>query len=46
MERQLETATDWGRYAELYAYDAEPQEYRLDEGAEGEEGEDGEAGRG
>ena len=29
--RQLETATDWGRYAELYSYDAEPQEYRLDE---------------
>ncbi|MFI6685515.1 nitrate/sulfonate/bicarbonate ABC transporter ATP-binding protein [Streptomyces sp. NPDC050485] len=27
---QLETATDWGRYAELYGYDAEPQEYRLD----------------
>ncbi|WP_329281819.1 ABC transporter ATP-binding protein [Streptomyces sp. NBC_01451] len=30
--RQLETATDWGRYGELYSYDAEPQEYRLDEG--------------
>ncbi|WP_063789980.1 nitrate/sulfonate/bicarbonate ABC transporter ATP-binding protein [Streptomyces sp. MMG1121] len=29
--RQLDTATDWGRYAELYSYDAEPQEYRLDE---------------
>jgi len=28
--RQLETATDWGRYAELYAYDAEPQEYRAE----------------
>ncbi|MFF0964742.1 ABC transporter ATP-binding protein [Streptomyces sp. NPDC003703] len=28
---QLETATDWGRYAELYSYDAEPQEYRLGE---------------
>ncbi|MFE2064390.1 nitrate/sulfonate/bicarbonate ABC transporter ATP-binding protein [Streptomyces sp. NPDC059467] len=28
---QLESATDWGRYAELYSYDAEPQEYRLDE---------------
>ncbi|MFJ8650177.1 AAA-associated domain-containing protein [Streptomyces sp. NPDC093546] len=27
--RQLETATDWGRYAELYSYDAEPREYRL-----------------
>ncbi|MFD9863312.1 ABC transporter ATP-binding protein [Streptomyces alboflavus] len=46
VERQLETATDWGRYAELYAYDAEPQEYRLDEGAEGEKGEEWEAGRG
>ncbi|MFI9646755.1 nitrate/sulfonate/bicarbonate ABC transporter ATP-binding protein [Streptomyces sp. NPDC052040] len=31
---QLETATDWGRYAELYSYDAEPQEYRLDERGE------------
>ncbi|MFJ8489929.1 ATP-binding cassette domain-containing protein [Streptomyces sp. NPDC094038] len=31
---QLETATGWGRYAELYSYDAEPQEYRLDESAE------------
>ncbi|MFE9406962.1 nitrate/sulfonate/bicarbonate ABC transporter ATP-binding protein [Streptomyces sp. NPDC006530] len=31
--RQVETATDWGRYAELYAYDAEREEYRLDEGA-------------
>ncbi|WP_237694162.1 nitrate/sulfonate/bicarbonate ABC transporter ATP-binding protein [Streptomyces sp. SID2888] len=29
--RQLETATDWGRYAELYSYDAEPEEYHLDE---------------
>ncbi|MGN5381919.1 AAA-associated domain-containing protein [Streptomyces lasalocidi] len=29
--RQLETATDWGRYAELYSYDAEPQEYHLDD---------------
>ncbi|MFD9822365.1 ABC transporter ATP-binding protein [Streptomyces violascens] len=28
--QQLETATDWGRYAELYGYDADPQEYRLD----------------
>ncbi|MBD0739333.1 nitrate/sulfonate/bicarbonate ABC transporter ATP-binding protein [Streptomyces sp. CBMA29] len=28
--RQLDVATDWGRYAELYAYDAERQEYRLD----------------
>ncbi|MFJ2443538.1 nitrate/sulfonate/bicarbonate ABC transporter ATP-binding protein [Streptomyces sp. NPDC087658] len=33
--QQLETATDWGRYAELYAYDADPQEYRLDNGAAG-----------
>ena len=24
----------WGRYAELYSYDAEPQEYRLDENDE------------
>ncbi|WP_078966380.1 nitrate/sulfonate/bicarbonate ABC transporter ATP-binding protein [Streptomyces sp. WM6378] len=31
--QQLETATDWGRYAELYGYDAEREEYRLDEGA-------------
>ncbi|WP_432000163.1 ABC transporter ATP-binding protein [Streptomyces sioyaensis] len=30
--QQLETATDWGRYAELYSYDADPQEYRLDKG--------------
>ncbi|GHF43144.1 MULTISPECIES: ABC transporter ATP-binding protein [Streptomyces] len=30
---QLETATDWGRYAELYAYDAGPEEYALDEAA-------------
>ncbi|GEC10259.1 ABC transporter permease [Streptomyces spinoverrucosus] len=30
--RQLETATDWGRYAELYSYDAEPQEYHLETG--------------
>ncbi|MFB7494978.1 nitrate/sulfonate/bicarbonate ABC transporter ATP-binding protein [Streptomyces sp. NPDC056161] len=29
--RQLDTATDWGRYAELYSYDAEPEEYHLDE---------------
>ncbi|MET8698643.1 nitrate/sulfonate/bicarbonate ABC transporter ATP-binding protein [Kitasatospora sp. NPDC004723] len=34
VDRQLETATDWGRYAELFGYDAAPQEYRLDEGAE------------
>jgi NitT/TauT family transport system ATP-binding protein len=31
--QQLETATDWGRYAELYSYDAGPEEYRLDEAA-------------
>ncbi|MEV5504952.1 ABC transporter ATP-binding protein [Streptomyces orinoci] len=30
--RQLETATDWGRYAELYSYEAAPEEYALDEG--------------
>lgn len=30
-ERQLETATDWGRYAELYGYHADAAEYRLDE---------------
>ena len=29
--RQLETATDWGRYAELYSYDADSEEYRLDQ---------------
>ncbi|MEV4894375.1 nitrate/sulfonate/bicarbonate ABC transporter ATP-binding protein [Nonomuraea sp. NPDC055795] len=28
--QQLEAATDWGRYAELYSYDAPHQEYRLD----------------
>jgi NitT/TauT family transport system ATP-binding protein len=27
---QLEVATDWGRYAELYSYDAVHEEYRLD----------------
>ncbi|MBD0670825.1 nitrate ABC transporter ATP-binding protein [Streptomyces sp. CBMA156] len=27
-DRQLETATDWGRYAGLFAYDADRQEYR------------------
>uniref|UniRef100_A0AAU2V0Q2 Nitrate/sulfonate/bicarbonate ABC transporter ATP-binding protein n=1 Tax=Streptomyces sp. NBC_00003 TaxID=2903608 RepID=A0AAU2V0Q2_9ACTN len=31
--QQLETATDWGRYAELYGYDAEREAYRLDAGA-------------
>ncbi|MFJ9691611.1 nitrate/sulfonate/bicarbonate ABC transporter ATP-binding protein [Kitasatospora sp. NPDC101183] len=29
-DRQLETATDWGRYAGLFAYDAARQEYRLE----------------
>ncbi|GGP73625.1 ABC transporter ATP-binding protein [Streptomyces abikoensis] len=33
--RQLETATDWGRYAELYSYDAGPEQYALDEGSAG-----------
>ncbi len=27
---QLDVATDWGRYAELYSYDAITEEYRLD----------------
>ncbi|WP_213455551.1 ABC transporter ATP-binding protein [Rhizomonospora bruguierae] len=27
---QLDIATDWGRYAELYSYDAIAEEYRLD----------------
>ncbi|MEU9253536.1 AAA-associated domain-containing protein [Streptomyces sp. NPDC048270] len=31
VEQQLETATDWGRYGELYGYHADAQEYRLDE---------------
>ncbi|MDO0930342.1 nitrate/sulfonate/bicarbonate ABC transporter ATP-binding protein [Streptomyces sp. DG2A-72] len=31
VDQQLETATDWGRYAELFSYDAGPQEYHLDE---------------
>ncbi|MEV6955819.1 nitrate/sulfonate/bicarbonate ABC transporter ATP-binding protein [Streptomyces sp. NPDC051183] len=31
LERQLETATDWGRYGELYGYHADGEEYRLDE---------------
>ncbi|WP_037824386.1 nitrate/sulfonate/bicarbonate ABC transporter ATP-binding protein [Streptomyces sp. NRRL B-1347] len=34
VERQLETATDWGRYAELYAYAAGSEEYQLDEAYE------------
>ncbi|MEV7185597.1 nitrate/sulfonate/bicarbonate ABC transporter ATP-binding protein [Kitasatospora sp. NPDC093102] len=29
-DRQLETATDWGRYAGLFAYDADRQEYRTE----------------
>ncbi|MFF4550481.1 AAA-associated domain-containing protein [Streptomyces sp. NPDC001435] len=31
---QLETATDWGRYTELFSYDADPREFRLDENDE------------
>ncbi|MER7672843.1 nitrate/sulfonate/bicarbonate ABC transporter ATP-binding protein [Kitasatospora sp. NPDC096128] len=31
VDRQLETATDWGRYAGLFGYDAARQEYRSDE---------------
>ncbi|MFD6889001.1 nitrate/sulfonate/bicarbonate ABC transporter ATP-binding protein [Streptomyces sp. NPDC059957] len=31
LEQQLETATDWGRYGELYGYHADAEEYRLDE---------------
>ncbi|MFC7589438.1 nitrate/sulfonate/bicarbonate ABC transporter ATP-binding protein [Nonomuraea antimicrobica] len=30
--QQLEVATDWGRYAELYSYDALHEEYTLDPG--------------
>ncbi|MFE6685003.1 nitrate/sulfonate/bicarbonate ABC transporter ATP-binding protein [Streptomyces sp. NPDC057743] len=33
--RQLETATDWGRYAALFGYDAGPEQYTLDEGGAG-----------
>ncbi|WP_327354560.1 ABC transporter ATP-binding protein [Streptomyces sp. NBC_01304] len=33
IDQQLETATDWGRYAELYSYNADNEEYRLDEDA-------------
>ncbi|MFJ9448485.1 nitrate/sulfonate/bicarbonate ABC transporter ATP-binding protein [Kitasatospora sp. NPDC101235] len=29
-DRQLETATDWGRYAGLFVYDADRQEYRTE----------------
>jgi NitT/TauT family transport system ATP-binding protein len=29
-ERQLEVALDWGRYAELYSYDADHNELALD----------------
>ncbi|MFJ9844369.1 nitrate/sulfonate/bicarbonate ABC transporter ATP-binding protein [Kitasatospora sp. NPDC101155] len=32
--RQLETAIDWGRYGELYDYDADDAEFVLDPGAE------------
>ncbi|MDH6709575.1 hypothetical protein P3T27_006323 [Kitasatospora sp. MAA19] len=31
VDRQLETATDWGRHAGLFGYDAALREYRLDE---------------
>ncbi|MGW1773107.1 ABC transporter ATP-binding protein [Streptomyces sp. NPDC002104] len=31
VEQQLETATDWGRYGELFGYLADGEEYRLDE---------------
>ncbi|WP_330297102.1 ABC transporter ATP-binding protein [Streptomyces sp. NBC_00503] len=34
LEQQLETATDWGRYGELYGYLADGEEYRLDEDVE------------
>nr|WP_241560965.1 nitrate/sulfonate/bicarbonate ABC transporter ATP-binding protein [Streptomyces orinoci] len=34
--RQLETATDWGRYAELFAYDADRRVYRLEERGPGD----------
>ncbi|MEU9256804.1 nitrate/sulfonate/bicarbonate ABC transporter ATP-binding protein [Streptomyces sp. NPDC048270] len=33
LERQLETATDWGRYAELFAYHADSRQYRLEKAA-------------
>ncbi len=33
IDQQLDTATDWGRYAELFSYNADSQEYRLDEDA-------------
>ncbi|MFD7906622.1 nitrate/sulfonate/bicarbonate ABC transporter ATP-binding protein [Kitasatospora sp. NPDC059722] len=32
--RQLETAIDWGRYGELYDYDADDGEFALEPGAE------------
>ncbi|MDE3229916.1 MAG: AAA-associated domain-containing protein, partial [Chloroflexota bacterium] len=31
--RQLDTAIDWGRYAELFAYDDDAGEFSLDEGS-------------
>ncbi|MFI5529480.1 nitrate/sulfonate/bicarbonate ABC transporter ATP-binding protein [Kitasatospora sp. NPDC051853] len=34
-DRQLATATDWGRYAELFTYTADREEYRLVGGAAG-----------
>lgn len=33
-ERQLETALDWGRYAELFDYDSDAQEFFLPESLE------------
>ncbi|MFE2289128.1 nitrate/sulfonate/bicarbonate ABC transporter ATP-binding protein [Streptomyces sp. NPDC059443] len=36
VEQQLETATDWGRYGELYGYLADGEEYRLDEDEDAE----------
>ena len=33
-ERQLDTAVDWGRYAELFDYDHDAQEFFLPEAAE------------
>jgi NitT/TauT family transport system ATP-binding protein len=35
VDRQLETATDWGRYAGLFGYDAARREYRLEEACPG-----------
>ncbi|MFJ9771495.1 nitrate/sulfonate/bicarbonate ABC transporter ATP-binding protein [Kitasatospora sp. NPDC101157] len=35
VDRQLETATDWGRYAGLFGYDAARREYRLEDAQPG-----------